>query len=271
MPVEFRHATGIRVNMYYLRENSLNTEDPVFLKLRTDCIVFPEDHVVARDFALHGNYERDIIQWATTLIDPKKVFLDIGAHVGTYSLAFAKVCAGVHSFECSPKTFNYLCANIAMQEFNYTITPHRTALGNTTGTTPYYIRSPKDGGGNSCVDFRDKVCETLDVPITTLDSFSLSNIGLIKLDVEGFEQQVLQGAQETLRRNNYPLILFESWRPSRDAQGLPATRLHTDLFAYLSSIGYIVTPIRGWDEMFIAEKDRSTTTASAGQTEHSTQ
>lgn len=240
--------------MYYLRENSLTTDDPVFFRLRKDCMVFPEDAVVARDFALRGNYEQSIIQWATTLIDPKTIFLDIGAHVGTYSLAFAKVCAGVHSFECSPKTFNYLCANIAMQEMSYQITPHRTALGDTTGTTSYYLRSPLDGGGNSCMDFKDKTCPSIEVPLTTLDSFGLTNIGLIKMDVEGFESKVLLGARETLKANGNPRILFESWRPQRDRDGLPATALRKELFDTLYAVGYKrITPIAGWDEMFIAE------------------
>lgn len=239
---------------YYFREESLNTEDPVFQRLRSDCMFFPDDPVVARDFASKGNYEQGIIEWATKLIDPKTLFLDIGAHVGTYSLGFAKVCAGVHSFECSPKTFNYLCANIALRGLSYTITPHRTALGDRTGTTNYYLRSPLDGGGNSCIDFKDRECESISVPLTTLDSFGLTNIGLIKMDVEGFEVNVLEGARETLRNNGYPRILFESWRPSRDAEGLPATKLREELFAKFYEIGYKrITPISCWDEMFIAE------------------
>jgi FkbM family methyltransferase len=250
--------------MYYLRENSLTTPDPVFFRLRKDCLVFPDDEIVAKDFALQGNYEQSIIHWATTLIDPKTIFLDIGAHVGTYTLAFAKVCAGVHSFECSPKTFNYLCANLALQDLNYTVTPHRTALGDITGTTRYYLRSPKDGGGNSCMEFNDKVCDSVEVPLTTLDSFKLTNIGLIKMDVEGFESKVLEGARETLKANGYPRILFESWRPSRDSQGLPASALRTELFETLASVGYNqITPISGWDEMFIAESTKTTKDVSA--------
>ncbi len=240
--------------MYYLRENSLTTDDPVLFRLRKDCMVFPDDVTIARDFALRGNYEQAIIEWATTLIDPKTIFLDIGAHVGTYSLAFAKACAGVHSFECSPRTFNYLCANIALQELESKITPHRTALGSETGTIPYYLRSPVDGGGNSCIDFKDKVCKSVDVPVTTLDSFRLRNIGLIKIDVEGFETKVLLGAQETLKANNYPRILFESWKPERDAEGIPASALRKELFDTLFKIGYkSIVPISGWEEMFIAE------------------
>lgn len=238
--------------MYYFKEGSLQTVDPVFLRLRSDCMVFPESNV-ARDFAMRGAYEQSIIDWAKTLIDPSKLFLDIGAHVGTYSLGFANACAGVHSFECSPKTFNYLCANIALRGLDYKITPHRTALGDTTGTIPYYIRSP-DGGGNSCIDFKDRECPSVPVPVTTLDSFGFANIGLIKMDVEGFEARVLEGAKETLKANGYPRILFESWREGREAEGLPASRLRTELFETFRRVGYSrITPIRGWDEMFIAE------------------
>jgi FkbM family methyltransferase len=238
--------------MYYLKEKSLHSEDPVYMRLRSDCMVFP-DATIARDFADRGVYEQSIIDWAASLIDPTKTFLDIGAHVGTYSLGFAKVCAGVHSFECSPKTFNYLCANIALRGLESQITPHRTALGDTIGTTTYYTRSP-DGGGNSCIDFKDRVCPSVQVPLTTLDSFGLTNIGLIKMDVEGFEAKVLLGARETLKRNGYPRILFESWRPAREAEGLPASKLRTELFDTLYAVGYKrITPITGWDEMFIAE------------------
>ena len=238
--------------MYYFKEGSLSTEDPLFFRLRSDCMVFPE-FTIARDFAARGSYEQSIIAWATTLIDPKTIFLDIGAHVGTYSLAFAKACAGVHSFECSPKTFNYLCANIALRGLDYQITPHRTALGDTIGTTKYYLRSP-DGGGNSCIDFKDRECPSVDVPITTLDSFGLTNIGMIKMDVEGYEANVLRGAKQTLKANGYPRILFESWRPARESEGLPATTLRKDLFEAFDEVGYRkLTPVRGWDEMFIAE------------------
>ena len=101
--------------MFYLREHSLETLDPVFQSLRTDGTLFPNDSAVARDWAARGNYEQSLIDWAASLIDPSKIFLDIGAHVGTYSLTLAKHCAGVHSFECCPKTFNYLCANIAIR------------------------------------------------------------------------------------------------------------------------------------------------------------
>lgn len=250
---------AIDSQMYYLRENSLNTEDPVFYKLRNDCMVFPEDAVVARDFALQGNYEQAIIEWAATLMDPSKVFVDIGAHIGTYSMYMASFSSGVASFECCPKTFNHLCTNIALRGLDYKIMPYRTALGNETGVIPYYMHSPKDGGGNSCMPFMGRSSPTIPVPITTLDSFRLDNIGLIKMDVEGFEKNVLEGGLETLKRNGYPKILFESWRESREREGIPATQLRKELFDYIRSIGYRIIQVNNWDEMFIAERNTDTT------------
>lgn len=239
--------------MFCLREKSLDTDDPLCMKIPKDCLFFPRNYQVARDWALNGNYERLIIDWVVTLIDPSKIFVDVGAHVGTYSLAFAKKCAGVHSFECFPRTFNFLCANIALQDFDNKITPHRTALGNRTGEVTYTVRAPLDGGGNSCLDLKNPAYEKVTLPITTLDSFNLSNIGIIKIDVEGFEKDVLEGAVETLARSGKPKILFESWRPDRDSEGLPASKLREELFAYIRSIGYTIHAVTGWDEMYIAD------------------
>ena len=55
------------------------------------------------------------------------------------------------------------------------------------------------------------------------------------------------------------MILFESWRESRDREGIPATHLRKELFEYIRSIGYRIIPVNGWDEMFIAERNTDTT------------
>ena len=243
--------------MFYLREQSLRTDTPVLQKLSPDGLLFLERQI-AYDFANTGVYERQLIDWALSMMDPSKVFVDIGAHVGTWTLPFAKQCAHVHSFECCPRTHNFLCGNVALRRLDYDVTIHKTALGNHTGTLPYYFRS-EDGGGNSCIDFKDKECQSIPVPITTLDSFNLSNIGLIKIDVEGFEKEVFEGMQETLKRSGYPRIFFESWADYREREGLPAIKLREELFDYVRQTGYRIVPVNGWEEMFIAERNTDTT------------
>ena len=166
------------------------------------------------------------------------------------TVPYARIAKHVHAFECSPKSFNYLCANIALNDLHYKVTKHNVALGATTGTGTYYIRDPVEGGGNGLYLEGDAHVATLQVPVRTLDSFELDNIGIIKIDVEGYELQVIQGAVKTLIRNNFPPILFESWRPETPAK----EQLRRELFAFISSLGYTIRPVPGWtwDDMFIA-------------------
>lgn len=228
---------------------------PVYQKIDSDtCIFFPEAHT-GKWIAEKGVPEKALIEWACNeLMDPNKWFVDIGAHVGTYTLPFARKAAGVHAFECSPRTYNFLCANIALHELDYHVKTYNLALGNEKGNVSYYIRS-QDGGGNGCLRFdKDTDKPYVQVPMVRLDDCHLNNIGLIKIDVEGLEKQVLEGATETLQRNGYPKILFESWAEWRAREGMPAADLRRDLFACIESIGYKVVPIIGNDEMFLAEK-----------------
>lgn len=244
--------------MYYLKSKSLLTDTPVYQKLDgEDSFFFPE-HRVAKDYAATGPYEQPIIDWAcNSLVPAGKDVIDIGAHCGIYTVALAKKVNRVYSFECSPKTFNYLCANIALRGLDYRVTKYNVALGSSEGTTSYYIRDPNDGGGNGICRFdydEKRQTESIEVPVRTLDSFGLKNIGFIKIDVEGAEQQVLEGAVETLKANGYPKILFESWRPAQEALGFPAAALRESLFAFIQSLGYRIIPVHGWDEMFVAER-----------------
>jgi FkbM family methyltransferase len=245
--------------MYYLKEGSLTTDTPIFQRLDENGLFFPERQI-AYDFARSKNYEHSLIQWAAEMMPPSKVFLDIGAHVGTWSLAFARKCAKVHSFEPTPRTFHILCGNIALTNLDDRIVPHNLALADTKGRMPIY-KSSEDGGGNSLLPLLDRT-PTWMVDVTTLDSFGFTNVGMIKVDVEGFEKNVLQGAQETLKANGYPPIFFESWVPQREGDGIPSKSLRSELFDYVKSTGYEVVPIRGYSEMFIAEYRRTVPTTS---------
>jgi FkbM family methyltransferase len=168
----------------------------------------------------------------------------------------------VHSFECSPKSFNYLCANIALHDQHYVVKPYNVALSDKEGMVKYYIRDPLDGGGNGISGFDNDIhtnVPTIDVPAKTLDSFHLTNIHFIKMDVEGHEEFVLRGGIQTLEENNYPCILFESW-PDRyeDQRGIPAKKIRKSLFDFFQSLEYKVIQIHGGtDDMFLAERSRT--------------
>jgi FkbM family methyltransferase len=253
--------------MYFLREGSANTDAPHFERLPmppstkdgNQLMFFPEKSV-AKWFYEAGMAEKNLIHWVSdTFIDPTKNFIDIGAHVGTYAWTCGKKAAHTYAFECSPKTFCYLAANIALQGLEERISPFPFALGNADGHIDYFVRSA-DGGGNGVksLSTTDSLVRRIKIPMKMLDSFGLANIGFIKIDVEGFEKEVLEGALETLRTNDYPTIMFESWGDWKNAEGVDATKIRTELFAFLTGLKYKVLSVANACDTYLAVYDRTT-------------
>ena len=248
--------------MFYVKTESFHTENPVYQKIPGgDGTFFFGESRVAKDYATSGLYERSIIDWASAVFPREdKACIDVGAHMGMYTVELAKKAKHVYGFECSPRSFNYYCANLALRDLNYNVTKYNVALGSpeeaAAKTIKYLIRDPLDGGGNGCSKFDSDATNvpSIDVPITTLDSYGLTNINFIKIDVEGHEKNVLQGAVKTLEENDYPKILFESW-PERCTQ-YPAKELREKLFEFIHSLEYKIMPVNGWDDMFLAERYR---------------
>lgn len=201
------------------------------------------------------HYETPLIEWCKdNFIKPDKDFVDIGAHIGTWSWSIAKDVNMTHAFECNKHVFNCLSANICLKDLSYKINTHNCGLSNKTGEMVYFKRSI-DGGGNGLTKLRpsDDDVATDTVKVFRLDDFNLNNVGFIKIDVEGHEKEVLEGALETLKRNNYPTFIFESWESWKDDEGAcPSKKLRKELFEYIESIGYKIIPVACWDEQFIA-------------------
>jgi len=243
--------------MFHIKVQSYASEYPSFMKVRDGPgTLFVPEARCARDYFNTGLYERGYIDWAVeNFAKSDKNILDIGAHIGMYTCAFGKKAKHVYSFECSPKSYNFLCANLLLRDLSYDVTKFNCALSDKEGTTKYYIRDPKDGGGNGISGFpKDEGVPTIDVPTRTLDSFGFTDVNFIKMDVEGHEEFVLRGAIKTLEANNYPKILFESWPERYEAQGLPAKDIRKSLFTFLESLDYKIIQIHGGtDDMFLAE------------------
>jgi len=250
--------------MYFLKESSADTSDPHFIQIPSETTTHVNDKLklffpevgVAKWFFQSGIAEKSLILWVNeTFMNPDKVFIDIGAHVGTYSWICGRNAKHTYAFECSPTTFCYLAANIALHGLTEKISPYPFALGNTHGSFDYYVRS-SDGGGNGVCELSDtdKTCKKLKVQVKTLDSFEIADVGFIKIDVEGFEKAVLEGSVETLRANNYPPILFESWGSWKDLEGINASQIQKELFAYVESLGYKILNVRGYRDMYLATR-----------------
>lgn len=127
--------------------------------------------------------------------------VDVGAHIGIWSVHFSKVFKQVYAFEINPDTLPSLEANIASRDIkNVKIFTH--GLGDKEQLVEICpTRFKSMGTYITAVDTGTNL-------VLPLDSFNLKDIGLIKIDVEGFESAVLLGAAETIIRCK-PIIVME--------------------------------------------------------------
>ena len=147
-----------------------------------------------------SRYQHKARDFAVSICDKKQIALDIGANVGLWSCDLVKEFQQVIAFEPVSEFRNCFKKNVIGN--NYTL--HECALGNIDSMIEMIIT--EDNTGHSHVDptsfGRGKI------PIKPLDSFNLSKVDFIKIDCEGFETQILNGAKNTILKNK-PVIVIE--------------------------------------------------------------
>lgn len=193
-----------------------------------------------------GLFECHLIEWAKQFCKPDKLFLDIGAHTGTYSISLAAHCREVFAFEPQKSTFYALCGGVAMSCLANRITCHNCGLGSDdqVGEQKLKIVSADGGGSSLLPDKNHAVLREETIAVKRLDDFGFSNVGFIKMDVENNELNVLKGALETLLNSDYPPILFESNGEN------PA------LFGFLrEALKYKIVKVGGVSNMYLACKE----------------
>ncbi len=141
---------------------------------------------------------------------PSDVYVDIGANIGELVINASKIvgAAGkVIAAEAHPKIYAFLQRNLRLNNA-INVAAYNVALGNLEGSLHF---SNKRSDEQNCV-LTDG--QGISVPVTTLDSLvpKSPRINLLKIDVEGYEPFVLQGAGETLRRTE--CVYFEVSRQS---------------------------------------------------------
>jgi len=139
------------------------------------------------------------------------VFIDVGAHLGAYTLAFSKISKLVVAVEPNPINYLILRKNLAINKIKNCI-PVKFALSYCDGTSYLYVSKFSDlhslqkGRLDVAVDIVPVQTRTLDT--LALRELKLSKIDLIKIDVEGAEVEVLEGMKETIKKY-YPVLIIE--------------------------------------------------------------
>ena len=127
-----------------------------------------------------------------------RVCLDIGSHVGEWTRPLAKRFTSVICFEPNPNFRQ--CFNRNITETNVVSWPYGLSDREHQAQQDFNSTILKEGAG--------------DIQCRTLDSFVLTNVDFVKIDVDGFEVPLLEGARDTLSKNT-PVINIEMKRDKR--------------------------------------------------------
>jgi FkbM family methyltransferase len=149
------------------------------------------------------------IDWIHQRIAAGEVLYDIGANVGAYSLVAAKKPGGgarVFSFEASYATVASLCANVALNHLDDQVTPMPVALSDTTALNVFSLRDLEPGAARHALGYEppEDGPTLYQQPVMMfrlddlVDWFGLPPPNHIKLDVDGGELAVLEGASRAL-------------------------------------------------------------------------
>lgn len=199
-------------------------------------LLVDQTDLIQDSLASSGTWEPDLIRRSLPYIEilrktlptgTKGVLLDIGANVGVWSLVWSSVFPDLKivAFEPQPDTFHQLCGNLFLNRTT-NIVAERLALGSHEQHNTYmpmHIETNGNNGASRVVEdsessASDKAStEKPMVQVKSLDQYfyhekasseQSERILLIKMDVEGFEKHVLQGAKFLLEKNR-PIIFYE--------------------------------------------------------------
>lgn len=191
-------------------------------------------------------FEPELLPVFQRFSQTKGIFVDVGANIGYYSLLASAYNPAliVLAFEPSPTPFRHLVKNLKLNGRS-TVTPVPVALSDHNGSIDFYAaRNPKypqfdqiGGTGSGLADHASVhgASDRVKAHAQKLDTYWTENnigdsVGLIKIDVEGAELSVIEGATSLIERDR-PVVIFESLARAQD-------RIET--FNFFSERGYVV-------------------------------
>ena len=179
------------------------------------CVAFPKQTSLlvppnmkgSMHFIWPGLYDFEEMSFLLHFLRPEDLFLDVGANIGVFTvLASGVVGARTVAFEPAPFAYQYLAKNILLNNLTGTARGCNAALGRTKGK----IRFTTGLGTENHVVQSGSHGETTEVEVSTLDEQTkgLEPV-LIKIDVEGFEEEVLAGGSNCLAKPSLQALIVE--------------------------------------------------------------
>jgi len=178
---------------------------------------FATDWIIGRSLDLYGEFSEGEVALFAQMLKPGMTVVDVGANIGAHTVYFATAVGArgrVFAFEPQRIIYQMLCGNVALNMHGNVV-----AVQAALGASPGRIVVPRvdyTKGGNFGQVALDSAQPGETVNVQTLDAYSLKSCHLIKIDVEGMEQSVLEGARKTLAAHQ-PILYVENDREEKSA------------------------------------------------------
>lgn len=186
------------------------------------------DLYVGRSLDIYGEFSELEAKIFEQMVGPNHVVIEVGANIGAHTVHLAKLVGpqgSVIAFEPQRVIFQMLCANVAMNEL-FNVQTFHAAAGQHMGILklpPLDYAAEENFGGVSL----NSEAMGEDVTVMALDVLPLSSLHLIKIDAEGMESAVLEGARRLIAKHR-PFLYVENDRKDKSA----------DLIRLIEALGY---------------------------------
>lgn len=212
------------------------------IKDGTKFYTFDHDIIISDTIRAGLPWEHWMHRYFAKYANKSKVSLDIGANIGAHTVYLSKYFQEVHAFEPQKRVFDLLSKNTAINNVQ-NAKLYNIALGNKEEILylkKFDTEKNTNQGGIGIVGAHNQSEAGEKINSKHLDSFGIDKVGLIKIDVEGFEYQVLRGGYNTIK-NSKPIIIIEIH---------PTNKYNKEIRQMLAELGYELNRISHSD--FIA-------------------
>lgn len=166
-------------------------------------------HLLSAEIISKGEWEPATSALFEKLVTDGCVVVDVGANIGWYTLLAARRAGKVYAYEPEPTNLELLRKSVAANGYD-NVVASPLAISSSDGRASLHL-SEVSAGWHSIA--RNVGVQTLEVPCRTLDTlFPKSGIDLLKIDVEGYEPEVIAGAKELIAQHRLGHVVLE-WNP----------------------------------------------------------
>ena len=172
--------------------------------------------------------ELDVVKkYLSMYPDRNNTFIDVGGHIGTTSFPYGRLFKNVIAYEPNIDSYSFFLENLQLNNSNHINVYNKGVYNKTT----FCKVIPHEGGNSGCFYIEES---NEGIPVVRLDDEGIENrVDFLKIDTEGSELYVLEGAIELIKRDK-PLINMETNGLSNKYFGYSETKI----FGLLSYLGY---------------------------------